>query len=338
MHIPDGYLSPTTSFTLYTVCTPFLMKASREAKKKLDSKTIPLISLFSALSFLIMMFNVPLPGGTTGHAVGTVISSIILGPWIGMLTTTVALVIQALFFGDGGILTLGANIFNMAIVMALSGYALFRFLERWKKDTGWKILSAAISGYIAINLAALLTAIELGIQPILFHSTSGQPLYFPYGLAVSIPAMMLGHLTLAGLAEAFITGLTLSWIYKTNPSLITSDKKVAQPSKFLPLATGSIFLLILLTPLGLLAPGTAWGEWSRQQLSGLGLGYIPAGFDRWTGLWSAPFSGYRFSLLSNPFLGYIFSGLFGVVLVVAVIFLLLKTVFKLKKRHSEETE
>ncbi|MCL4339258.1 cobalt transporter CbiM [Patescibacteria group bacterium] len=331
MHIPDGYLSPTTSFTLYTVCTPFLMKASREAKKKLDSKTIPLISLFSALSFLIMMFNVPLPGGTTGHAVGTVISSIILGPWIGMLTTTVALIIQALFFGDGGILTLGANIFNMAIVMALAGYAIFRFLAGWKKETGWKIVSAAVAGYIAINLAALLAAVELGIQPIIFRSITGQPLYFPYGLTVSIPAMMLGHLTLAGLAEAFVTGLTLSWIYRTNPSLITPDKKVAKSGRFFPLAIVIIFLLILLTPLGLLTPGTAWGEWSRQQLSELGLGYIPAGFDRWTGLWSAPFSGYNFSVLGNSFLGYLFSGFLGVFIVVSVVYLLFK-VFKLKNK------
>jgi len=321
MHIPDGYLSPVSSVTMYAVSTPFLIKASREVSKRLDNKTVPVISLFSALSFLIMMFNIPLPGGTTGHAVGATIVSIVLGPWIAMLSVSIALVIQALFFGDGGILTLGANIFNIAIVMSLAGYYIYRFLEKWAKNNPKrKIIFSAVAGYIAINLAALCTGIELGLQPVLFQNTQGQALYFPYTLYVSVPAMMIGHIVIAGLAEAVITGLTLSWIFRTNPGLIMEGRKEkSEKSSFLKWSIAIIGLLIFLSPLGLLAPGTAWGEWGREELASLGLGYIPQGFDRWADFWKAPIPDYDLSMLGNPAFAYILSGFIGVIITVGCI-------------------
>jgi cobalt/nickel transport system permease protein len=336
MHIPDGYLSPSTSIVLITVCTPFLSKASNEAKKALNSKTIPLISLFSALSFIIMMLNIPLPGGTTGHAVGSVIASIILGPWVAMLTITVALIIQALFFGDGGILALGANIFNMAIAMPLIGFFVYHLLDKWSYGSiKRKIIFSAISGYIAINVAAFLTGFELGIQPILFHNSSGQSLFFPFNLSVSVPSMMIGHLTLAGLAEGIITGLTLSWIYKTNPDLIIlKGKKFEISSKSYKWLYIFLGVLLFVTPLGILAPGTAWGEWGREELQNLGLGFMPAGFDKWSEIWRAPFPDYTAGFLKNPSVAYIFSGIFGVFTLV-VVFLIPYLIHLLIKRMKQ---
>src|SRR5512135_2813998 len=128
MHIPDGYLSPETAAVLYAASAPFWWRASHKAKTLLRGRSVPLIGLFAAFSFVIMMFNVPLPGGTTGHAVGSTLTAIVLGPWAAVLTTTVALVIQALFFGDGGILAIGANVFNMGITMPFVGHFLYRAL------------------------------------------------------------------------------------------------------------------------------------------------------------------------------------------------------------------
>ncbi len=321
MHIPDGYLSPATSVTLYSMCVPFMAKASKETKRKLNDKTVPLISLFSALSFVIMMFNVPLPGGTTGHAVGATITAIVLGPWIAMLSLTVALVIQALFFGDGGILALGANVFNMVIVMTLSGYFIYQILDRWSKTlVKRKVIFSAVAGYISINLAALCTAVELGIQPLLFHNNLGQSLYFPYGLNVSIPSMLIGHLTIAGFAEALVTGLILSWIYKTNPGIMTSNMNSVE--KNYPIVKWGLIalgVLVILSPLGLLAPGTAWGEWGRIELEKLGLGYIPQGFDKWSNFWKAPLSQYNLPQSGNPTIGYMFSGFIGVFMTILVL-------------------
>ena len=116
MHIPDGYLGPPTSGALFAVMIPLWIAAARIVKQTLRTKQVPLLAIGAAFSFVLMMFNVPIPGGSTGHAVGGVLVAILLGPWAAMIAITVALVIQALLFGDGGILAFGANCFNMAVV------------------------------------------------------------------------------------------------------------------------------------------------------------------------------------------------------------------------------
>src|SRR5215475_13926602 len=126
MHIPDGYLSPATCAALYGGAAPFWYIALNRVKKALHTRLVPLLSLFAAFSFVVMMFNLPLPGGTTGHAVGVGIAVVVLGPWAAMLAISVALVIQALFFADGGITAIGANCFNMAVVGSLTAYAVYR--------------------------------------------------------------------------------------------------------------------------------------------------------------------------------------------------------------------
>jgi len=127
MHIPDGYLSPATCAVLYTGAAPFWYVALRRVRKALHTRLVPLISLFAAFSFVIMMFNLPLPGGTPATRWGSGWRGG-LGPWAAMLAVSIAIVIQALFFGDGGITAIGANCFNMAIAGALVAYAVYRIL------------------------------------------------------------------------------------------------------------------------------------------------------------------------------------------------------------------
>src|SRR5512140_2933553 len=147
MHIPDGYLSPATAAVMYAAAVPFWYRASHKIKTMLTGRSVPLIALFAALSFVIMMFNVPLPGGTTGHAVGSVLAAIVLGPWAASLAVTVALLIQALFFGDGGILAIGANAFNMAIAMPFVGYYVYRWLCGTAPTERRQVMAAAVAGY-----------------------------------------------------------------------------------------------------------------------------------------------------------------------------------------------
>ena len=119
MHIPDGYLGPYTYIAMWIIMIPIWYYAGKKLGSELKSRQVPLLALAAAFSFVIMMFNVPIPGGSTGHAVGAAIVGIVLGPWAGVIAVSVALVLQALMFGDGGITAIAANCFNMAAVMPL---------------------------------------------------------------------------------------------------------------------------------------------------------------------------------------------------------------------------
>jgi len=124
MHIPDGYLGPPTYLAAYAACAPLWAVAARRLRERLSARRAPLLAISAAFSFLVMMFNVPLPGGTTGHAVGGVLIAIAIGPLGALFSITIALVIQALLFGDGGITAIGANCINMAFILPFTGYAV----------------------------------------------------------------------------------------------------------------------------------------------------------------------------------------------------------------------
>ena len=209
MHIPDGYLGPPTYIAGYVACIPIWTIAARKLSAGLDTRRAPLIAISAAFSFLVMMFNIPLPGGSTGHAIGGVLTAIAVGPWGAMLSTSIAVVIQALLFGDGGITAIGANCFDMAFLMPFTGYAAYRLLSRFLPSEKGKAVAAGIGGWVGLNAAALSTAFLFGIQPFLHRGADGRALYAPYPLSVSVPAMMLPHLTIFGAAEALITGFAV---------------------------------------------------------------------------------------------------------------------------------
>jgi cobalt/nickel transport system permease protein len=337
MHIPDGYLSPSTCASLYAGSSPFWYASLRKMKRKLNTQAVPLLSVFAAFSFVIMMFNLPLPGGTTGHATGVGIAAIVLGPWGSILAISVALVIQAIFFGDGGITAIGANCFNMAIAGSLVAYGLYRLIAgRSPIESARRVAAAAIAGYGAINVAALLAAIEFGIQPMLFHDATGAPLYAPYPLHIAIPAMMIGHLTIAGLAELVICGGVVAYLQRAEPGLlkstapgasITGDAVGWTSTKPLWIA---LAVLLILTPLGILAAGAAWGEWApedfstpqaRQQIAAASANQAPPtkapeGLQKLASIWTAPMPRYAPPILKSPQMGYLLSAMAGTGLIV----------------------
>jgi len=208
MHIPDGYLSPATVAVSYAVMIPLWAYGFKKLKEKLNEKTLPLLGALSALSFVIMMFNVPVPGGTSGHAIGTTVIAIMFDPWIAFIAVSFVLLIQAVVFGDGGISTWAVNSFDMAFIAAFVGYYVFKFFKDKTK------FAPFLAGYISINVAALSDAIILGIQPIFWHDANGHPLYFPFGLNVAIPAMMFGHILIFGVIEGVFTQIVYSFLKK----------------------------------------------------------------------------------------------------------------------------
>jgi len=221
MHIPDGYLGPPTCIAAYAVMIPLWAVASAKVKKNLRSKQVPFLAIGAAFSFVIMMFNIPIIGGTTGHATGATLIAVLIGPWAALIAVSVALIIQAILFGDGGITAIGANCFNMAVAGVFVGYAMYRMIAG---DSGvmskrrW--VAGAVAAYVSLNVSALLTAVQLGIQPLLERTPDGQPLYSPFPLSFAVPAIAMEHLLLFGFVEAAVTALVIRYFQKNDPEML----------------------------------------------------------------------------------------------------------------------
>ncbi|WP_406676646.1 cobalt transporter CbiM [Moorella sp. ACPs] len=329
MHIPDGYLSPQTCAVLGAAMLPVWRAAARKVRATLKAKQVPLLAIGAAFSFTIMMYNIPIPDGTTAHATGGAILAILFGPWAAAIGLSIALAIQALFFGDGGILAFGANAFNIAFIQPFASFYVYKLLAGRSPVThGRRVLAAGIAGFTGINLAALAAAVEFGLQPVLFHTASGVPLYSPYPLSLAVPAMALAHLLVAGPAEGIVTGLVVHYLERANPALLQlyPEGRAAAPAgaggpglKGLAIGLG---ILVLLSPLGILASGTAWGEWSPEELQQM-LGFVPDGMVKLAASWShALFPDYAVPGLAGSFLaealGYILSALVGLGIIMAI--------------------
>ncbi|MHB1407351.1 MAG: cobalt transporter CbiM [Desulfitobacteriaceae bacterium] len=328
MHIPDGYLSPQTNVVLGAASALAVAVAAAKTARTVKAKYIPLLSIGAAFAFTIQMFNIPVPDGTTAHAVGGTLLTILLGPWAAMISIAVALTLQALFFGDGGILALGANIFNMGVILPFVSYAVYRVAAGGSAvQSKRRLAAAAIAGYIGITAAAGMAGVEFGLQPLLFHTANGTPLYSPYGLNVAVPAMLFAHLTIAGPVEALVTAMVIAYLQRSNSALLAGESHVRTSGSVRWRRVVVTFaILVALTPLGLLAKGTAWGEWSGEEIQAV-TGFIPAGMQRFSGFW-------RHTLLPDyaiaghdqmfwqQTLGYLISALAGLALIAIATFII----------------
>jgi len=210
MHIPDGFVSPSTYIVSTVVAIPLLSIALKKTKEAINDESFALLSSLTAFSFIVMMFNIPIPGGTTGHAIGTATLSILFGPWIAAFCVSLTLFIQAIVFGDGGITVFGINSLAMGFTAAFSSHFAYKIL-------GGKInnqVALFVSGWIGIVLASVIVAVVLGIQPLLGVDESGKPIYFPFGLNVTIPAIVGSHILFFGIAEGIATMLVVGFIEK----------------------------------------------------------------------------------------------------------------------------
>jgi cobalt/nickel transport system permease protein len=347
VHIPDGYLSPATCATLTAAMVPVWGIAARRARRVVKSRYAPLMAVGAAYAFLVMMFNVPIPDGTTAHAVGAVLIAVLLGPWAATISVSTALLIQALFFGDGGVLAFGANAFNMAFVMPFVGYGVYRLLAGDAALTSpRRALAAGLGGYVGLNAAAFVAAIEFGLQPVLFHSADGTPLYAPFQLSQTIPAMALAHLTVAGFVEAALTVGVVTYLQRANLPLLrlnhpdvplTAGEVVRRPVSWR-WAFYGLAAMIVLSPLGLLAPGGAFGEDAPADLdlARYHLDAVPNGLNGYAGWWSHTLlDGYGFADGSNARLGYVLSAVIGAVAVGVAIALVIGAVRLVGRRRGD---
>ncbi len=206
MHIPDGFLDAKTFVALDVVGAGFVAVAAARARRALNERAVPLMAVLAAFIFAAQMLNFPVAGGTSGHFTGGALAAILLGPWAAVLVMTLVLVIQALAFGDGGVLALGANVFNMAAVAPFVGYGLYRLIRRlWRNEAGRFVASFA-GAWLAVVAAATACGAELAI------SGTIPP-------AVVLPAMTAVHAVI-GIGEGLITALALAAVRGTRPDLL----------------------------------------------------------------------------------------------------------------------
>jgi cobalt/nickel transport system permease protein len=329
VHIPDGYLGPETLAVGWAITVPVWYVASQRTKKLLTQpKMVPVLAASAAFSFLVMMLNVPVLGGTTAHAVGAVLIAVIAGPWVAVLAVTAALVIQALFFGDGGLLTLGINCLNMAIVMPLLGYVVYRFLSGASDlRSSRRLASAGVAAYCGLVAAAFLNSIELGVQPLL-HTVNGVAQYFPYGLRTTIPAMVGSHALIVGPIEAVLTVAIFAYLRQLNPELFRAGDLKRVRARWLVILVAAFIVVV---PLGLIASGSAWGEWGAAEIQQR-VGYVPHGLgllgDRWKGL--LPDYGWSGANGAWSWVAYVVSAIVGVAVLSVVAWAVVST---RRRRH-----
>lgn len=239
LHIPDGFLNLVISLIFWAITIVAVGIAISKTNKSLGEKQVPLMGIMAAFIFAAQMLNFPVAGGTSGHFLGGALAAIVLGPWAGILVMTAVIGLQALLFQDGGLLVMGANIFNMGILTAMIGFGLYRSVLGRSKGT--RLAVTGVAAWLAVVAAALLTALQLWLS-----GTSR--------LEIVVPAMLGVHV-LIGLGEALITVAALAFIEQTRPDLL-SDKAVSAKGGRGWIYIGVIVSLfaVLLSPLASASP------------------------------------------------------------------------------------
>ncbi len=213
MHIPDGFVDLKTAITTSALSAGGLAGAIYGVKKYFKARVIAMMGVMSALIFALQMINFTIPGGTSGHLLGGALAAIILGPNAGAVVIAVVLIVQALIFMDGGIVALGSNIFNMAIIGVYGSYAIYWLIQKISKKR-WMFFSAvAIASWASVVIASFFAALELGI--------SGT-----YAIGITIKAMLGVHAVI-GLGEAAITLAVVAFVFRIRPELILSREGAA---------------------------------------------------------------------------------------------------------------
>lgn len=213
MHIPDGFLDLSICAVAYLVALIFWVFAFRRARQVLSERQIPLMGTLTAMFFAAQMMNYPIIGGTTAHLLGGPILAITLGPYAGLISMTIILLIQALFFGDGGITTFGANVWNMGIIGVFIPYIICLLVMKMVKDKNGMLIGAFIGALIGDLLAAVFAGLELGLST----------LTFPYSISIAVTAMAIHHFFI-GIGEGIITVIIISVLLKTRPDLLQLPK------------------------------------------------------------------------------------------------------------------
>lgn len=293
LHIPDGFLSLAISIAFWAATIILLIVATRKTRGELGERQIPLMGVMAAFIFAGQMINFPVAGGTSGHLLGGALAAIILGPWAGMLVMAAVIGLQALLFQDGGLVVMGANIFNMGLLTALIGYGLYRSVAN--QNLGVRLAVAGVAAWLSVMAGALLTALQLWLS-----GTSP--------LNIVLPAMLGVH-AIIGVGEALITVAALAFINQTRPDLLNTEAVKARGGWGWAIAGIVIALVVVL-----------FSPWASAHPDGLervaeDLGFINRGLD-------APYQilpDYTIPLLGESGISTILAGVLGALVVAAIV-------------------
>jgi cobalt/nickel transport system permease protein len=309
MHIPDGFLSVPVSILYWILSIPVILIALTQVNRKLGEREVPLMGVLAAAIFAGQMLNFSVTGGTSGHLLGAALAAILVGPWAAVLVLTSVVSIQALIFQDGGVLVLGANLFNMAIIGSFVGYFAFRLVQWASRGQRWGIFAGGFfAAWASIEISALSCALQLSIS-----GTSPANIAFP---------AMGGIHALIGVGEGLITLGALSFIYTARRDLLIAGE-ASKNDSHLVLASG----LLLTLALAVLSP------FASKHPDGLNWVARQAGFlQNAQGPSYKIIPGYLFPGISNAAIATIAAAIFGALIVLGVVLL---AAYARRKRSSE---
>ena len=296
LHIPDGFLTIVVSLIFWLITILMVGLAVSKTNRSLGEKQVPIMGVMAAFIFAAQMLNFPIAGGTSGHFLGGALAAIVLGPWAGILVMTAVVGIQALLFQDGGLLVMGANIFNMGILTAVIGYGLYRLVIHQKKRI--RLAMAGGGAWIATMAAALITSLQLWL--------SGTT-----RLEIVLPAMLGVH-ALIGLGEALITVAALAYIEQTRPDILDLNNPAKEGGLgWIVAGVGISLLAVLISPL-------ASGNPDGLEKVAADLGFLGSGLD-------APYQilpDYSIPFLGDTALSTIIAGVVGATVLIGLVVLL----------------
>jgi cobalt/nickel transport system permease protein len=296
MHIPDGFLNLAVSLVFWLLTAVMVGLAIARTNHALGEKQIPLMGVMAAFIFAAQMLNFPVAGGTSGHFLGGALAAIVLGPWAGILVMTAVIGVQGFLFQDGGLLVMGANIFNMGILTAAIGFGLYRTVINRSRTT--RMVVAGLAAWLATMSAALMASLQLWVS-----GTSR--------LEIVIPAMLGVHVFI-GIGEALITVAALAFIEQTRPDLLSADKAATSGGR------GWIVAGILLSLLAVLLSPLASAHPDGLERVAEDLGFLNTGLD-------APYQvlpDYTLPFLGETALSTILAGAVGALIVLGLLVLL----------------
>ena len=206
LHAPDGFFSLPVIVATWAVSAPAIYLSLRRASQGLTERTVPVLGVMAAFIFAAQMLNFPVAGGTSGHLIGAALAAIVLGPWAAVVAMTAVVALQAIIFQDGGLVVMGANLLNLAVIPVFVAWLVFSLGRRFAVSRGGLLILSGVCAWVSVEAGAFATAIELGLS-----GTS--PMY------IVVPGMLGTH-ALIGLGEALITVGAIAVIYNAKRELL----------------------------------------------------------------------------------------------------------------------
>lgn len=302
LHIPDNFLSLAISLVFWLLTIGAVAMAVRAAGSSLGERQVPLVGVMAAGIFAAQMLNFPVAGGTSGHMLGGALAAIVLGPWAAILAMTAVIGVQALIFQDGGLVVMGANIFDMGILTAMIGFGIYRLVVGHSYQV--RLLVAGVAAWLSVMAAALLASFQIWL------SGNADP-------RLLFPAMMGVH-SIIGIGEALLTMGALAFILIVRPDLLEAKAVQARGGMaWVPAGLAVALAVTLLSPF-------ASGDPDGLERVATDLGFLSLGAD-------APYTilpDYTVPFLGETPLSTIVSGMIGALIIFALLYALISALRK----------